>query len=145
MGGAPGGAPRGAPKFKWDLPTGWKELPPRQFRDANFTLADDSSVECFLTVMPGGGGGLAGNVTRWRGQMKLPEISAEEIGALPRVEMFGRQATLVELTGTFVGRGGAPKEDYGFLAIFLELPGTTLTLKMTGPEASVMPRRCSCL
>jgi len=137
-GNAPGGATQpAAPTFKWDLPPGWKELPRKQFRDANFTLERDPSVECFLTIMPGGGGGMSGNVNRWRGQMEQPALTPEQINDLPKVKMFGRDATLVELTGSFVGRGGAAKEDYGFLALYLELPGTTLTLKMTGPSEVV--------
>ena len=114
-GGAPPaghGQPTG-PTFKWDLPEGWKVLPPKQFRDANFTLERDPSVECFLTIMSGGGGGLTGNVNRWRGQMKQPALSPEEIGRLPRVKMFGGDAALVELTGTYIGRGGAAKHERG--------------------------------
>jgi hypothetical protein len=130
-----------APTFAFDLPDGWKKLPPKQFRDANFTLERDPSVECFLTVMPGGGGGLVGNVSRWYGQMKQPAPQAGAITKLPKIEMFKREATLVELTGTFIGRGGAPKENYGFLAAYLELPGTTLTLKMTGPAEVVSAER----
>jgi len=129
------------PTFAWDLPQGWKELPPRKFRDANFTLERDPSVECFLTIMSGGGGGLAGNVNRWRGQMKQPALKPEEIDRLPRVKMFGGDATLVELTGTYIGRGGAAKEDYGFFAIYLERPGTAITLKMTGPAAVVIQEK----
>ncbi|MHC4953629.1 MAG: hypothetical protein ACYTGZ_07045 [Planctomycetota bacterium] len=135
--GARGPGQPGAPVFTCDLPEGWKKLPKKQFRDANFTLERDSSVECYLTVMPGGGGGLAGNVNRWRGQMKQPAMEPAELGKLPKAKMFGRDGVFVELNGTFTGRGGGPKDDYGFLAIYLEMPGTTLTLKMTGPNAVV--------
>ena len=131
--GGPGGGPQAAPQFTCDVPDGWKKLPPKQFRDINFTLERDSSVACYLTVMPGGGGGLARNLTRWRGQMSQPALSPEEIQALPKVQMFGRDAVFVEMTGTFVGG----KKDYGFLAAYLELPGSALTLKMTGPAALV--------
>jgi len=132
-----------APAFAWDLPQGWKELPRRQFRDANFTLERDSSVECFLTIMPGGGGGLAGNVNRWRGQMSLPPIEPAELNRLPKIKMFGRDAVVVELTGKFIGRGADAKDDYGFLAAYLELPGTTLTLKMTGPGKTVTQEKAN--
>jgi len=132
-GSMPGGSSMGgAPKFEWDLPDGWKTLPPKQFRDANFTLARDSAVECFLTVMAGGGGGLERNLTRWRGQMGQAAMSAAEVKALPTVAMLSREAILIELSGTFSG-----KNDYGFLAAYLEQPGQTLTLKMTGPAALV--------
>jgi len=125
----------GQPTFAWDLPEGWKVLPPRQFRDAHFTLERDPSVECYLTVIGGSGGGLEGNVNRWRQQMQMPPLDAAAIAQLPTVKFFKRDAPYVELTGTFVGRGGEAKADYGFHAIFLEMPGTTLTFKMTGPAA----------
>jgi len=129
------------PTFAWDLPEGWKELPRKQFRDANFTLERDPSVECYMTIMPGSGGGLEGNVNRWRGQMQLPPLEAGEIAKLPKTKFFKRDVPFVELTGTYVGRGGAAKEDYAFLAVFLEAPGTTITLKMTGPAAVVMQEK----
>ncbi|MHC4939282.1 MAG: hypothetical protein ACYTHK_09965 [Planctomycetota bacterium] len=148
-GGSPHGAnphggmnmPSRGPTFDVALPKGWKKLPAKQFRDVNLTLERDSSVECFLTIMPGGGGGLAGNINRWRGQMNQPQIAAAEIAKLPKIEMFKREATLVELTGSYVGMGGAAKQNWGFLAAYLEMPGTALTLKMTGPQAVIAEER----
>jgi len=132
-GSAQGGAGMGAPPvFTAEVPAGWKKLPAKQFRDLNFTLERDASVQCYLTVMAGGGGGLESNLTRWRGQMSQPAMSPEEMQALPKITMFGRDATFVEMTGTF---GGKP--DYGFLAAYLDLPGSAMTLKMTGPAAVV--------
>jgi hypothetical protein len=137
-GAAHGHDPHSRPRtLRWDLPTGWKVLAPEQYRDANFTLERDPSVECYLTVMSGGGGGRALNVNRWRNQMNLAPLSSDEIAELPTVPMFDRDAALVELSGSFAGRGATVQENFGFRALFLELPGTTLTLKMTGPAAVV--------
>ena len=136
-GGAMGGAKPGAPAIAYDLPDGWKELPPKQFRDANFTLQRDPSVECFLTIMGGSGGGLQGNIVRWRGQMGLEAPTDDEIARLPKIKLFGADATLIEMTGTYTGRRGGPKENYGFLGAFMEVPGAALTLKMTGPAEAV--------
>jgi hypothetical protein len=140
--GGHGGAPHAAPRtFECELPVGWKTVAPSRFRDLNFTLERDASAECYLTVMSGGGGGLELNVNRWRGQMKLGPIAPEEISSLPTASMFGRDASLVEMSGSFTGRGGAVQDNFGFCALFLELPGTTMTLKLTGPAAVVDQER----
>src|SRR5690606_181737 len=83
--------------LSFDLPATWTELPPQQFRDANFRAGD--GVECYVTMLGGDGGGLLANVNRWRGQIGLQTTDAASLVGLPTVPMLGGEATLVELVG----------------------------------------------
>src|SRR5688572_18937213 len=72
---ATGGA---SSSLRWITPAGWSELPTSAMRVANFRVGDDERAECYLTLLGGDGGGLAANVNRWRAQMGLGALSADE-------------------------------------------------------------------
>jgi hypothetical protein len=128
------GAPTEAPaaELAFDLPAGWKELPPTQFRNPNFAVTAREAIECYATVLAGGGGGLAANLNRWRGQMGLAPLSEADVAALPRVNLLGADATYVEMDGTFGGRAG-----WTLAGVALERAGAAVFVKMTGPSADV--------
>jgi hypothetical protein len=49
----------------------------------------------------GEGGGVAGNVNRWRGQLGLAQVSEAEVNKLvTQVDTGGGKAMLVDMTGT---------------------------------------------
>ena len=130
-------APTG-PLLDWDLPAGWEELPPTPLRTANFVVPGQDRLECYVTVLPGGGGGIAANVNRWRKQMGLDAISDADVAALPTVKMFGVDAPYVEIDGTFKGAGvetGA--EGFTMAATVVERSGAAITAKLVGPAAAV--------
>jgi hypothetical protein len=135
-GTSPGTGPTG---FAWDLPEGWTELPKSQFRQGNFRVPGTENVDAYLSVLPGGGGGLLANVNRWRNQMSLPPISMSELEKAPKVRMLGRQATFVELDGTFTSMGGGGKKTgYRLIGlIVLDGQGRAVTMKLVGPAAEV--------
>jgi hypothetical protein len=120
------------PNYTYAVPPGWSKLGTQTFRDVNLKVGE---VECYVSTVTGGG--LAANVNRWRHQMSLPDYSAEELAALPRRKMLGRDGVLVELAGTFAGRGGATKPGYKMRAIYVELPAFAVSVKMIGPAAAV--------
>ena len=65
------------------MPAGWQEVPGGQFLVAKFNLTGDSGATAAVNVSssPGEGGGLAGNVNRWRGQLGLEKLSDADVTA----------------------------------------------------------------
>ena len=122
----------GGGAFAWDLPAGWQELPAAEFRNGNFAVPGRDGLECFITVLPGGGGGLAANLNRWRRQMGLPALTDAEISALPRIAMFGAQVPFLQMDGAYSG-----KEGHTMAAALAERAGTAVSVKMIGPSAAV--------
>ena len=127
MGGT--GAPS-APSLAFDLPAGWKELPAAQFRSPNFAIPAHDKLECYVTVLPGGGGGLTANINRWRQQMGLADVSEADVAALPRVKFLGADAPYIELDGTYKGSA-----DQAMVAVAAERGGAVVTVKLVGPAA----------
>lgn len=92
----------------WSLPAGWTRQAGNQFRFATLAI-DAASLEVSVTTLPRGDIDeteyVLGNINRWRGQLGLEPIAAEE---LPReskqVEIKDGAATLVDLVGQ--GSGG---------------------------------------
>ncbi len=84
---------------KWTTPSDWKEVPGGQFLVAKFVVADEGGAQAAVNVSssPGDGGGLVANVNRWRKQLGLNELSADELSQ--SVQTIGDRATLVELSG----------------------------------------------
>jgi hypothetical protein len=131
-----------APQLEWTTPEGWKDAPPSQMRAADFRIARDPEAECYLSILPGGAGGVLANVNRWRKQMGLEEIQPGDLDQLPRETLLGKPAILVDLEGVYAGMGeeGA-RAGYRMLGLVLEAPGSTIFLKMTGPAATVATER----
>ena len=76
-----GSTPAAQPHLKWTLPAGWTEVPAGQMRVASFVVkgADGQQADVSIIPLPGGAGGDASNVNRWRGQVGLPTVSPEEL------------------------------------------------------------------
>jgi len=126
--------------FEYTTPDGWEERnPPGQMREVDFLVTRDPQIECYVSVVQGG---IAANVLRWRKQMELEPITPAAVAGLPKEEFLGQSAVLVDLEGTFVGMGrSAPRPGSRMLGLLVEEPGRTVTLKMTGPAASVAEER----
>lgn len=140
-GAVPGpGALAGSPQFHWETPAGWVTRAPQELRVINLGIADAPEVECYVTHLPGMAGGLEANLNRWRTQMSLPAFGPGELDALPRIEVLGTEASLVEFEGAFAGMGDTDvKEGYKMLGVIASRPGDAVFVKMTGP-ADVVTR-----
>ncbi|MHC5011327.1 MAG: hypothetical protein ACYTG6_10305 [Planctomycetota bacterium] len=124
------------PEWAWEAPEGWTELPPKPLREVGFMVGGSEDAECTFSVLTGSGGGLAANVNRWRTQMGLEEVTAEEIDALPKRAFLGREAVYVELDGKYGGmHGDQDVQDAKLIGLILQLPQAALFVKMTGPAA----------
>jgi hypothetical protein len=101
------------PKPSWTLPEGWKELPGSGMRFATIRLPGESSDQggLELTViplpktMPDLQKFVLDNVNRWRGQLNLKPIAADELAKTTETFKVGDyDCTFVRLIGT--GGGG---------------------------------------
>jgi len=117
MPGAPAMTQAGGPassegKPTWSVPAGWKEAAAGQFLVAKFIVAGDGGAQAAVNVSmsAGEGGGLVGNVNRWRKQLGLDDLSADEITkAVTSVEVSGGKAMFVEVAGTDAKSGQAAR------------------------------------
>jgi hypothetical protein len=118
----------------WEAPEGWEPQPTNAMRMANFKLGD--SGECYVTILPGDGGGLLMNVNRWRTQMGLGALEDAGLASLPRLAMLGDEAVFVDFTGTYQGmRGDMDESDYRMMGALLEQDNQAVFVKMVGPSS----------
>jgi len=112
--------------FVYDVPAGWTEnQAPQGDRILEFR---NGEVLVTLTAFAGPMGDVAMNVNRWRGQVGLSPLSAEEAARSCRPEvLLNREALYVELLGTAKG----------IICAFVLDRGGSLFLKMDGPPAEV--------
>lgn len=126
----------------YDLPNGWKALAPTSERLVNLLPAGDPEAACYLSFFQGSGGGLEANVNRWRTQLGAEPLSGDAIAALPLHGLMGREATVVEVDGTFTDMsGGAPRPGFKLLGLAVSDPSGSLFLKFTAPTAVVDSQR----
>lgn len=116
----PGTAPvNRAGQPSWTVPAGWKEVSGGDFLVAKFLLTGEGNAQAAVNVSrsAGDGGGVAGNVNRWRGQLglnPLPEAEAAKSGASLKVD--ADEATLVEMVGKDA-RTGQPSKLVGAILL----------------------------
>jgi hypothetical protein len=95
-------------KPEWQVPAGWKEIDGGQFLVAKFIVSglDNSQAAVNVSMSAGDGGGVLGNVNRWRGQIGLSEQSQAEVEKLAQsVDIEGGKAMLVDMAGTDMKSG----------------------------------------
>ncbi len=134
--GAPGAAPAAAPRLSWTKPDGWIEAPAGQMRVASFNVKGDGGKQADVSVipLPGQAGGTESNVNRWRGQVALAPLSAEELAKTAEaVEIAGQAAQLYDVAGTASGSG----EPTRILGVIQQRDGTAWFFKMTGNDPLV--------
>jgi hypothetical protein len=98
----------GEGKPAWQVPAGWKEIDGGQFLVAKFIVAgsDNSQAAVNVSMSAGDGGGVLGNVNRWRGQLGLNQLSQAEVDKLvTSVDIDGGKAMLVDMSGTDMKSG----------------------------------------
>jgi len=102
-------------KPTWTLPPDWKQLPGSSMRFATIQIAADGKpLELSVIPLPQAGGDttksdtakyVLDNVNRWRNQLNLKPITADELSTTTKsLKIDGHDATLVSLVGT--GSGG---------------------------------------
>lgn len=138
-GAPPMGRPETAsapPSLKWQLPPGWEEVPPGEIRLASFKVQgqEGKTADVSIIPLPGLAGTDLDNVNRWRGQVGLPPVTAEELPKLATpVEITGQQAQLYDQAGKLAASG----EKGRILAALMRHEGVAWFFKMTGDDALV--------
>jgi hypothetical protein len=117
-------------KPNWQVPAGWQEVSGGQFLIAKFTITGDSGAAAVnVSSSPGEGGGLAGNVNRWRGQLGLAPLSEAEMNkSVTAIDVPGGKASLVDMSGTDA-RTGQPTRLVG---VIVPQSGQTWFYKLMG-------------
>jgi hypothetical protein len=129
---APGAAASDSSKPAWQVPKGWQETSGGQFLVAKFLVADGGSVN--VSSSAGDGGGVAGNVNRWRGQLGLPQASEAEVTKLASpVDTSAGKAMLVDMAGT----DPRTQQKARLVAMIVPRAGQTWFYKLMGPEGLV--------
>lgn len=122
----------------WETPAGWIQSDRTQMRPVNLRFGPDGVGECYLSMLPGGAGGTAANVNRWRKQMGQPDLTDEEVEALPKRILMGIEGALVDLTGDYTNVGATEATpEQRLLGVVAALGDVGLFVKMVGPKEVV--------
>lgn len=121
--------------YAFTLPEGWQERPATDMRQLNFVAGGEGKVQIYLSETRGD---LAANVGRWMRQFGQEAPSAEALAQLPRMELLGGEAAVVQASGTYAPGMGRPESpDYHLMGVIAVKDGGVVTIKMVGPSASV--------
>ena len=100
-------------KIEWTLPATWKEKPGNENRYATLVLSEQPPLEVTVTVLAAGTDDrteqLLNNINRWRGQLDLPHIEADDLPT--RTETI--QAGELTITAINIAGKAAPKSAMG--------------------------------
>lgn len=135
-------------QFSWALPKGWEQEPGKSFRLASFRLiADEKAIDGSIVNLAGVAGGLEGNLRRWMGQIGMKQTSTEDLARLiANAYDFkiknGQKGKVYDFTSV-QEKGNA--SDKSMIVVMVELPGSTLFIKMTGTIATVKANKDSFL
>jgi hypothetical protein len=129
-------------KPNWQVPAGWQEVPGGQFLVAKFMLTGETGATAAVNVSssPGEGGGLTGNVNRWRGQLGLGPLSDADVNnSATAIDVAGGKASLVDLSGTDA-RTGQPTRLVG---VVVPQSGQTWFYKLMGDAKVVEAQKAA--
>ena len=116
--------------LKFQKPDEWTEAPPKQFQLARFTVGEgDKAAEIAVSRA---GGGRDGNINRWRGQLGLNPLSAEELKQTGKpFEVGKKKGELIEIV----------VDDRALLGIMIPDGEQAWFIKLTGHAALAAKER----
>ena len=119
-----------APQIKWKTPEGWTEVPPSSMRYASFSApADDGGkIDISIVTFPGDGGSDADNINRWRGQMGLAPVDANDATS---------QVSPVKTADTTFSSTDIAGDKTRTIAAWTRRDGRVWFFKATGPNTAV--------
>jgi hypothetical protein len=85
---------------RWTLPAGWEEKPAAGIRLGSFAVhgGNGGNAEVAITSFPGLVGSELDNVNRWRNELALPPVGADDVASEP-VTVDSVQGKLFDITG----------------------------------------------
>ena len=132
------------PGLTWTTPAGWTEAKPGEFRVASFNIKGENGKQADLGIfpLPGGAGGDFANVNRWRSQLALEAVTADELKKLAQpVDIAGQPAELYEISGKAAGSDDPTR----ILGAIQHREGTAWFFKMTGDDDLVAKQKSTFL
>lgn len=127
--------PRAVQEFTYKAPEQWKKMPVTGERKAAFRVGDEDNF-AEVTVFALGGSVLA-NINRWREQVGLVKLEAEQMEKeVVLLEVGNKKAVYVDL----LEPGGGPNRKH-ILGAILRTGQQTWFFKMTGSTSIVAPQK----
>lgn len=119
----------------WTAPDAWEEQPPSAFRLASYSIPnpDGQPGDVSISKLAGAGGGMLGNINRWRGQIGLPPVSQTELDRL--------LATVPTASGLSVAYIEMINGNTAIFAGILPSEGSTWFFKLTGATDHLVDNR----
>jgi hypothetical protein len=143
MGASPTTAPVSSEgKPNWQVPASWQEVSGGQFLVAKFMLTGDGGATAAVNVSSsaGEGGGLIGNINRWRGQLGQAPLSDDDANkSVTAIDVAGGKASLVDMSGTDA-RTGQPARLVG---VIVPQSGQTWFYKLMGDAKVVESQKAA--
>ena len=131
MGGTAVQTASGAP-LTWTAPASWIVKPATPMRKGSYTVpAAGGEADCSITAFPGAVGGELANLNRWRGQLQLPPLTADQMPANVRRENHGG------LEFVIVDLSAAGENPAGILGAMVPAGDVTWFFKLSGPAATL--------
>ena len=120
------------PALVWTAPAGWIAKPVTAMRKGSYTVpAAGGEADCSITAFPGAVGGELANLNRWRGQLQLAPLTAEQVPANVRRENHGG------LEFVIVDISAAGENPAGILGAMVPAGDVTWFFKLSGPAATL--------
>lgn len=138
--------------LKSRTPDGWKEKEvTAQNRVYHFILPKekDDKHDAELIVFffgPGGGGGVKGNIERWKGMIAAPEgKKIDDVAKVEELKVGDVKATVVDATGTYTykmrpfdpNEKGEKRENQRLIGVVFESPKGPYFIRLVGPAKTV--------
>lgn len=116
--------------FTWMAPSTWTKAEDKPARTVTYKTT--AGAECYVTVMGGDAGGIAANLSRWRGQLGGAPVSAADVEKLEHLSICGADGRMI----TIQGEGdSAAKAMLGAMAL---VGDRSVFVKLTGPKDAVL-------
>ena len=122
------------PAISLKAPPHWQRQPPAPMRKASFVVqeADGAKVDISVTSFQGESGGLLANINRWRGQLGLDAVDAEQLESIiERRTLAGREFVIVD----FANEQAPADKKQRVIGAIVPASDETWFFKMTGDDA----------
>jgi len=129
-------APSTDASLHWSAPADWESKPGSGMRVASFVArgSKDEVLDVSIVSFPGDGGEDLANVNRWRGQVSLAPLTADQLASyLKPIESLAGTLQLTDSLG--VEKSGKPAQR--MLAAWLRQGGKAWFFKMLGDSRAV--------
>lgn len=125
--------PTGSDSLTWTAPAHWTVKPASAMRKGSYAVKEgDAEADLSITAFPGDTGGLLANLNRWRGQISLSPLAADQLDAnRQHLDIGPLHVDVADFAGS---ANGVPTRIVGAV---VPVGGETWFFKLMGPDALV--------